>query len=88
MKDVKNIGWIEIYRRSGNKDAKTAQIFVGNSDDPSGAWTLAGEGVFGSGDMQRIDNTGSATGRYLKIYLPDSNRDVFTSIAEIYAFGK
>ncbi|WP_341837164.1 DUF4998 domain-containing protein [Chitinophaga pollutisoli] len=88
MKSVKNIAYFTIYRRGGNTDAKTAQFFLGNTSDPNGVWTLAGEGVFGSGDMLRVDNTGNASGRYLKINLPDSNRPPFTAIAEVYAFGK
>lgn len=88
MTSVKNISYFNIYRRAGNKDAKSVQFFVGNSDDPDGTWTLAGEGVFGSVDMLKVDNTASATGRYLKIFLPDSNRPPFTAIAEVYAFGK
>ncbi|WP_346319180.1 DUF4998 domain-containing protein [Chitinophaga sp. YIM B06452] len=88
MATVKNISYFSIYRRPGNTDAKTVQFFLGNSSDPNGAWSLAGEGVFGSGDMLNVDNTANVTGRYLKIYLPDSNRPPFTSIAEIYAYGK
>ena len=85
---AKNIAYFSIFRRSGNTDAKTVQIYLGNSSDPNGAWTLAGEGVFSSGDMLDVSNTAQATGRYLKIYLPDSNRPPFTAVAEIYAYGK
>ena len=88
MASAKNIAYFTIYRRPGNTDAKTVQFYLGDSSDPNGTWTLAGEGVFGSGDMMSLDNTNQATGRYLKIYLPDSNREPFTSIAEIYAYGK
>lgn len=88
MAAVKNIAYFSIYRRAGNTDAKSVQFYIGNSSDPDGTWTLAGEGVFMSGDMLNVDNTANATGRYLKIYLPDSNRPPFTSVAEIYAYGK
>lgn len=88
MATVKNIAYFSIYRRSGNTDARTVRFFLGDSPDPNGTWTLAGEGVFGSGDMLNVDNTNNATGRYLRIFLPDSNRPPFTAIAEVYAFGK
>ncbi|MGN6510364.1 MAG: DUF4998 domain-containing protein [Chitinophaga sp.] len=88
MAAAKSVAWFTIYRRSGNTDAKTVQFYIGDSPDPNGTWTLAGEGVFGSGDMMRVDNTNHVTGRYLKIYLPDSNRSPFTSIAEVYAYGQ
>lgn len=88
MGTAKTTAYFDVYRRSGNTDAKTVQIFLGNSSDPATGWTLAGEGVFASGDLLKVTNTTGATGRYLKIYLPDSNRAPFTSIAEIYAYGK
>ncbi len=46
-----------IYRRGGNTDAKTVQFYLGDSSGPNGTWALAGEGVFGSGDMLNVDNT-------------------------------
>ncbi len=88
MGAVKTIASFSIYRRAGNTDAKTAQFYLGNSSDPNTGWTLAGEGVFSSGDMMNVNNTANATGRYLKIYLPDSNRPPFTAIAEVYGYGK
>jgi hypothetical protein len=88
MAAEKDIAYFSIYRRGGNTDAKTVQFYLGDSSDPNGTWALAGEGVFGSGDMLNVDNTNKVTGRYLKIFLPDSNRPPFTAIAEIYAFGK
>ncbi|MCH5718248.1 discoidin domain-containing protein [Niabella hibiscisoli] len=88
MASEKNISYFEVYRRKGNGDAKTAQLFVGNSADPAGTWTLAGEGVFTSGDKLTVTNSNQAKGRYLKLVLPDSYRAPFTAIAEIYVFGK
>ncbi len=88
MASEKNISYFEVYRRKGNGDAKTAQLFVGNSADPAGTWILAGEGVFTSGDKLTVTNSNQAKGRYLKLVLPDSYRAPFTAIAEIYVFGK
>lgn len=88
MGSEKNISYIEVYRRKGNTDARTAQFYIGSSPDPSGSWTLAGEAVFGSVDKLAISNTNNARGRYLKLQLPDSNRPPFTAIAEVFAFGK
>ncbi|WP_114790783.1 DUF4998 domain-containing protein [Niabella yanshanensis] len=88
MVSDKNISYFEIYRRKGNTDAKTAQVYVGDSPDPLGTWTLAGQGVFASGDKLSINNTNQAKGRYMKIQFPDSNRPPFTAIAEVYVYGK
>jgi hypothetical protein len=88
MATVKNIVYFSVYRRPGNTDAKTVRIYLGNSSDPDTGWALAGEGTFTSGDMVNVTNSNNAAGRYLKIYLPDSNRPPFTSIAEVYGYGK
>ncbi|WP_109700601.1 DUF4998 domain-containing protein [Chitinophaga deserti] len=88
LSTVKNIAYFTVYRRKNNTNSKSVQLFLGNSSDPNGTWTLAGQGAFTSGDLLKIDNTANASGRYLKIYLADSNNPPFTSIAEIYAYGK
>ncbi|GAB3014347.1 DUF4998 domain-containing protein [Niabella terrae] len=87
MKTTKNLGAFDIYRRRGNGDSKTVQIFAGTTADPNGTWTLAAEGDFVSGDLLSLTATPGSSGRYLKIYLPNSNRDPFTSIAEVYVYG-
>jgi len=91
MGSAKNIVRIDIYRRQGNTDSKTVRFFVGNNPDPdAGAWIQIGEGEFASGDKLTVEISPSMDtrqGRYLKILLPDSNRDPFTSIAEIYLYG-
>jgi hypothetical protein len=82
---------IETYRRRGNTNSKTIQYFVGDDPDPeSSGWVQIAEGAFTSGDKVTIDIPASVAtdkGRYLKIYLPDSNRTPLTSIAEIYLYG-
>jgi hypothetical protein len=91
MTSSKNIVRIETYRRPGNTDAKTAQYFVGNDADPDAvSWVQIAEGVFSSGDKLTIDipeSVNTSQGRYLKLFLPDSNRNPFTSIAEINLYG-
>lgn len=92
MTSAKKICRFDVYRRPGNTDGKTVQLFIGNNKeaDASG-WTQVAEGVFpASGDKVQIDipaSTSTDLGRYLKIVLPDSNRAPFTSIAEIYVYG-
>ncbi|WP_423735854.1 DUF4998 domain-containing protein [Chitinophaga caseinilytica] len=88
MKSVKNISYFTIYRRNNNTNTKSVQLYVGNSSDPNGTWTLAASGTFASGNQMTINNTTGATGRYLKMLLPDSNNPPFTSVAEIYMYGK
>lgn len=88
MESPKKIAYFDIYRRKGNTDTKTVQLFASNDSDPdSPDWVLIGEGVFTSGDKMTIQAISDFEGRYLKVYLPDSNRAPFTSVAEIYVFG-
>lgn len=92
MQTPKKICRIDLYRRPGNTDAKTAQIFINDTPEADAAgWTLIAEGVFADTDKLQIDlpsSTVTTQGRYLKIYLPDSNRDPFISLAEIYVYGR
>jgi hypothetical protein len=92
MVSPKEIIKIETYRRSGSTDSKTVRYFVGDSPDPDAAtWTQIAEGEFTSGNLLTIDipqSVNTLQGRYLKLYLPDSNRNPFTSIAEIYLYGE
>ncbi|MDR2473222.1 MAG: Ig-like domain-containing protein [Tannerella sp.] len=79
---------INIYRRKGNTDTKTVQCFIGNSPDPdSDSWQLIAEGAFTTGDLLALETSASIAGRYLKIFLPDSNRSPFTAVAEIEGTG-
>jgi len=92
MGSPKKIAKIDTYRRPGNGDAKTIQYFVGPDPDADAtSWTKIGESEFVAGKDNietSISNSSSTlTGRYLKLLLPDSNRDPFTSIAEIYIYG-
>lgn len=88
MGGEKEIFTFSTYRRKGSSDSKTVSYYIGDSpeaDSPS--WIKIAEGVFSTGDLLTMPTTVSAKGRYLKIYLPDSNRAPFTSIAEIEAIG-
>ena len=46
--------------------------------------------MFEEGDSSSITIPGSIDmkGRYLKLLLPDSNREPYTSVAEVYVYGK
>jgi hypothetical protein len=79
---------IDTYRRRSNTNTKSVWYYVGNDPDPEAAsWTKIAEGTYSSGDLLTLQTTESASGRYLKIYLPDSNSGQNTSIAEIDVFG-
>lgn len=88
MASPKKIAYFDVYRRSGSTDTKTIQLFVSNTSDPNSTdWIKIGEGVFSSGNKLTIIPASTTQGRYLKIYLPDSNREPFTSVAEVYIYG-
>ena len=46
--------------------------------------------MFGEGDNSSIAisrGIDKSKGRYLKLLLPDSNREPYTSVAEVYVYG-
>ena len=92
MESPKEMSKIKVYRRSGTTDTKSVEIYVGNSPDANATdWVQLVTGVFGDGDSLELPIPGSidtSQGRYLKILLPDSNREPFTNIAEVYIYGK
>jgi hypothetical protein len=80
----RKIAKIDTYRWSTLPDAKTVLYYVSNDPDPNAvSWTKIAEGVFVSGNMLTLQTSVSIYGRYLKIYLPDTNRSPYVSIAEI-----
>ncbi|MDR1224593.1 MAG: discoidin domain-containing protein [Tannerella sp.] len=84
----KEIVKIDTYRRRGNTNTKSVRYYVSDDPDPDAAsWTKIAEGTFSSGDLLTLQVSESVTGRYLKIYLPDSNNGQNTSVAEIDVFG-
>jgi hypothetical protein len=88
MKEERSIAKLAVYRRQNNGDSKSVVAYVGDSPDASGSWRIIGGGSFTSGDdLLEFDTDDSMTGRYFKLVLPDSNKEPFTSIAEIYFYG-
>lgn len=92
MGSPKKMSKIEIYRRSGTTDTKSVEIYVGNSPDADATdWVQVATGTFGDGDSLELPVPAlidTNQGRYMKILLPDSNREPFTNIAEVYIYGK
>jgi hypothetical protein len=88
MGTSKEITRIDTYRRNNNTNTKSVWYYVGNDPDPDAAsWTKIAEGTYTSGNLLTLTASVSAIGRYLKIYLPDSNYGQNTSIAEVDVFG-
>lgn len=91
MKTPKKISKVELYRRSGNKDTKSIELYVSDQPDGNAAgWIKIGSTIFGEGDsvsMTLPESVDTNKGRYLKLLLPDSNRAPYTSVAEIYLYG-
>lgn len=91
MQTPKKISKIELYRRAGNKDTKSVELFISDQPDANiGNWVKIGNGTFEDGDLLSIkipESVDTERGRYLKLLLPDSNREPYTSVAEIYFYG-
>ena len=92
MQTPKMISRVELYRRSGNTDTKSVELYVSDQPDANtGNWTKIGTAVFDEGDSSSItlpETSGTGKGRYLKLLLPDSNREPYTNVAEVYVYGK
>lgn len=92
MLSGKNMSKIEIYRRAGNTDSKSVELYVGNNPDADGAgWIQIATGAFSNGDNLELiipESIDTSQSRYLKIILPDSNREPFTNLAEVYVYGE
>lgn len=92
MQSQKKISRIEVYRRAGNTDTKSVELYVSDEPDVNTAnWTKIGSGTFVEGDSISIsipESVNTQKGRYLKVLLPDSNRQPYTSVAEICMYGK
>ena len=88
MKRANSFSQVDVYRRPGNTDAKTVEIYLGDTSSASGAWTKIGEGEYPNSqqDLLSIVTDKITQGRYLKLVVVDSYRDPFTSIAEIYPY--
>lgn len=92
MQTPKKISRVELYRRTGNKDTKSIELYVSEHPEAETAdWIKIGTAVFDEGDSSSItlpETIGAGKGRYLKLLLPDSNREPYTSVAEVYVYGK
>ena len=92
MQTPKKISRVELYRRAGNTDTKSVELYVSDQPDANtGNWTKIGTAVFDEGDSSSItlpETTEAGKGRYLKLLLPDSNREPYTNVAEVYVYGK
>jgi hypothetical protein len=90
MKEPVEVARIATQRRH-NGDTKTLQYFVGDSPDVNAStWVKVVEGMYASITAEHtltLDAAEPLTGRYLKLVLPDSYRDVFTAICEIDVWG-
>ncbi|MDR0699380.1 MAG: Ig-like domain-containing protein [Tannerella sp.] len=90
MKEPQEVARIATLRRY-NGDTRTLQYFVGDSPDPDGEWVKIAEGAYESRESSNhtltLDVATPVTGRYLKLVLPDSFRDVYTAICEIDVYG-
>lgn len=92
MKTSKTISRVELYRRSGNKDTKSVELYLSDQPDAhANDWVSIGSVTFGESDDVSFtlpEDLATSQGRYLKLLLPDSNRKPYTSVAEIYVYGK
>jgi hypothetical protein len=76
---------IDTYRRN---NTKTVQYYIGDDPDPNAAsWTKIAEGTYTSGEFLTMPVSVYVPGRYLKIYLPDSESAPHITIREIDVFG-
>lgn len=91
MQTPKKISKVEIYRRAANKDTKSIELYISDQPDANaGNWIKIGNGIFADGDILSIsipESVNTEKGRYLKLLQPDSNREPYTSVAEIYLYG-
>lgn len=91
MQTPREISRVELYRRSGNKDTKSIELYVSDQSDGNAAgWIKISNAIFGDGNIVSTtipESVDTSKGRYLKLVLPDSNRAPFTSVAEVYVYG-
>jgi hypothetical protein len=90
MKEQVEIGRIVTLRRN-NGDTKTLQYFVGDSPDVNAnTWVKITEGAYAStiaNHSLALDVAEPVAGRYLKLVLPDSFRDIHIAIVEVDVYG-
>jgi hypothetical protein len=81
---------VKIVTQRGG-DTRTLQYFVGDSSDANAdTWVKIAEGIYDSPSADHtltLEIAEPATGRYLKLVLPDSFRYPYTSICEVDVYG-
>ncbi len=91
MQAPRKVSRVEIYRRAGNSDTRSVELYLSDQPDSgSGNWVKIGGGIFDNSVSISIaipESLNTGVHRYLKLLLPDSNNRSITSIAEIYIFG-
>ncbi len=99
MNEPRNTAMFDTYRRWSNNSTKSVEYYVGNeyvAGDKTidfSKWTKVTEGIFSSdAKVQRlvleVSDGINFKGRYLLIYLRDSNSAQSTQISEIFVCGK
>lgn len=92
MKTPKKISRVELHRRSANKDTQTVELYISDQPDANvNSWVSIGNVEFGDASNISLtipESVDTMKGCYLKILMPDSNREPFTNIVEIDVFGK
>jgi hypothetical protein len=91
MASPRKINRIETYRRPGVTQTRSVQYFVSDDPDPNAtSWVKIMEGTFATtGDLLTLNAPGNnIQGRYLKIFLPDSNSGANTNVSEINVYGR
>lgn len=91
MQTPKKISRVELYRRSGNNDTKSIDLYISDQPDENATgWIKIGNVLFDDGNSVSTtipESIDTSKGRYLKLVLPDSNREPYTSVAEVYIYG-
>ncbi len=99
MKSPKKIAMIETFRRWSNNSTRSVEYYVGNEYIPGdmnvdfNKWTKITEGIFDSNASNNrlvleVSDGLNVAGRYLLIYLRDSNNAQNTQISEIFVCGR
>jgi hypothetical protein len=90
MKEQIEVARTTTQRRS-NGDTKTVQYWVGNDPDPNAStWVKIIEGAYASQTANHtltLDAAEPTSGRYLKLVLPDTFREIYIAICEVDVFG-
>ncbi len=98
MQEPRKLAMIDTYRRWNNNSTRSVEYYIANEYTPGkdtvdfSEWTKITEGIFDDNyQIQRlvleVSDGINDKGRYLLVYLPDSNKPQSTQISEIYVCG-